>query len=205
MSFIVFHVSSALRLDVPPAVSATIRQAGCLRTAQAGTPVFRPALRAGSFSGTEVLHRYGLVLSLFAALAFAEAQQPAAPAAPSDPKVLKQQEAILKHKFTRDPGEILQSLERSSGLDPSTLNAHDRFTLQFRTGEWGKMREELAQMPPELARKIYDKMLADLTERPEAERPARGCARPRGRRAGRLHGGQPAQARAAPRARRAGQ
>ena len=32
-------------------------------------------------------------------------------------------------------------------------------------GDWGKIREELAQMPPELARKIYDKMLADLTEK----------------------------------------
>ena len=37
----------------------------------------------------------------------------------------------------------------------------------FARANWGKLREQLAQMPPELARKIYDKMLTDLTEKPK--------------------------------------
>ncbi len=34
-------------------------------------------------------------------------------------------------------------------------------------GDWGKIRAALAAMPPDLAGKIYDKMLADLTEKPK--------------------------------------
>jgi DNA-binding MarR family transcriptional regulator len=79
--------------------------------------------------------------------------------------VIKQTEAILNQKFTRDPGELLRQLERAGTTDPATLPVNERFNLRFLTGDWVKVREELAQMPPELARKIYDKILADLTER----------------------------------------
>ena len=68
-------------------------------------------------------------------------------------------------KFSRDPSELLRNLERVGTADPATLTANERFNLRFVTGDWSKVREELAQMPPDLARKIYDKMLADLTER----------------------------------------
>ncbi len=93
--------------------------------------------------------------------------QPAPPPAPAplDPKLLKQFEAILNQKFTRDPGEIFRSIERAVTKD--SLNATEQFVADFRTGSWGKIREQLGQMPPELARKIYDKMLADLTEKPK--------------------------------------
>ena len=97
----------------------------------------------------------------------ARAQQPDASAqyGPPDPRWIKQIEAILNQKFTRDPSELLRNLERFGTADPKTLIVTDRFNLRFLTGDWGKVREELAQMPPDLARKIYDKMLADLTER----------------------------------------
>jgi len=109
----------------------------------------------------------------------APAQQPAVPQPPAvpaeaqplalpppaalDPKILKQFEAILTQKFTRDPADIFQALARAGSAD--SLTATERFFADFRTGDWGKIREQLAQMPPELARKIYDKMLADLTEK----------------------------------------
>ena len=79
--------------------------------------------------------------------------------------MLKQLEAILTQKFTRDPSELLRNLEHVGTSDPGTLPANERFLLRFVTGDWGKIREELTQMPPELARKIYDKLLADLTEK----------------------------------------
>ena len=115
----------------------------------------------------------------FVFLTIALAQQPAVPPAADvpppavvpppppgpDPIVLKQLEAILTQKFTRDPSELLRNLERVGTSDPSTLPANERFLLRFVTGDWGKIREELTQMPPELARKIYDKLLADLTEK----------------------------------------
>lgn len=123
----------------------------------------------------------GLLCAAFALVtcATAKAQQPAAPAAaevapppavPSpppapDPVVVKQLESILTQKFTRDPSELLRHLERVGTSDPNTLPANERFLLRFVTGDWGKIREEVAQMPPELARKIYDKLLADLTEK----------------------------------------
>lgn len=94
--------------------------------------------------------------------------EPAVPPAPPtppplDPKLLKQFEAILNQKFSRDPSEIFRSLERPRASETST--ATDRFLADFRAGDWTKIREQLAGMPSELARKIYDKMLADLTEK----------------------------------------
>jgi hypothetical protein len=69
----------------------------------------------------------------------------------------------LTQKFSRDPADIFRSLERPRPAE--SLTATERFFADFRTGDWGKIREQLAGMPPELARKIYDKMLADLTEK----------------------------------------
>ena len=115
------------------------------------------------------LHHLAAAACVLAFLATAPAQQPAAtdaqPAAtpaPLDPKVLKQLEAILTQKFTRDPADIFRALEKAGSAD--SLNATERFFADFRTGDWGKIREQLAGMPPDLARRIYDKMLADLTE-----------------------------------------
>ena len=116
-------------------------------------------------------HRYAFTL-LAAAVATAgfttaRAQEPDASVqyGPPDPRWIKQIEAILNQKFSRDPSELLRNLERFGTADPKTLIVTDRFNLRFLTGDWSKVREELAQMPPDLARKIYDKMLADLTER----------------------------------------
>ncbi len=108
--------------------------------------------------------------SLFIALVFltcgqlplARAQQPAASSL--DPKVLKQFEAILNRKFSRELNVIFQAFDRAGATDFSNLNETERFFAYFRMGDWGQIRAELARMPPELARKIYDKMLADLTE-----------------------------------------
>ncbi|MDH4475486.1 MAG: hypothetical protein QE274_03350 [Verrucomicrobiaceae bacterium] len=116
------------------------------------------------------LHLYAaLALVIFTAT---QAQQPAVPApapppvAPPgpDPKLIKEYESIMNQKFTRDPGELLRHLERVGTTDPATLPANDRFLMRFVTGDWAKIGEELKQMPPDLAVKIYNKMLADLTE-----------------------------------------
>jgi hypothetical protein len=125
-----------------------------------------------------LLLRHHATTLLRAAVAFAifttaAAQQPAGPPAADvppqaqapDPALRKQLEAILAQKFTRDPSELLRHLERVGSADPNTLPANERFLLLFVTGDWSRIREELAQMPPELARKIYDKVLADLTEK----------------------------------------
>ena len=100
----------------------------------------------------------------------APAVAPAPPAAPAlppppDPKILKETEAILKDHFSRDPNELLRHLERVGTTDPATLPVNERFQFRFVTSDWPKLREELALMPPDLARKVYDKMLADLTEK----------------------------------------
>lgn len=90
---------------------------------------------------------------------------PPPPPPPPDPKVIKETEAILKDRFSRDPNDLLRHLERVGTADPATLPVNERFQFRFVTSDWARIREELALMPPELARKIYDKMLADLTER----------------------------------------
>ena len=79
--------------------------------------------------------------------------------------MIQQLETLLNQKFSREPGDIFAALERASTAGTSTLNAAEQFTHLFRIGDWPKIREELAAMPPALARKIYDKMLADLTEK----------------------------------------
>ena len=131
------------------------------------------------------IHHLTAAACLFSFLATARAQEPAVPPAPTevqpagtpappevqpsgtpaplDPKLLKQLEAILNHKFTREPADIFRSLERTVAADSQT--ASDRFIADFRTGDWGRIRGQLAGMPPELARRIYDKMLTDLTEK----------------------------------------
>src|SRR5687767_6387385 len=73
-----------------------------------------------------------------------------APPPPPDPALVKQYEAILNQKFSRDPGELLRNLERVGTADAATLPANERFSLRFVTSDWAKVREELAQMPPDL-------------------------------------------------------
>ncbi len=76
--------------------------------------------------------------------AAAPAPAPAAPAAPAapDPKLVKQLEALLIAKFSRDPADIFRAFERGGGAaDIASLTVTDRFLLYFRTGDWGKVRE----------------------------------------------------------------
>ena len=102
----------------------------------------------------------GLLLATLALAPLASAQT--APAL--DPKTQAQYENLLKHKFSRDLSEVFTALERASKVDASTA-ADTRFQHSFRLGDWAQIRAELGQLPPELARRIFDKMLADLTER----------------------------------------
>lgn len=114
-----------------------------------------------------ILHRSASCLSLIAAASLLTSLQPAQAQQPAtlDPKLLKQYESILTHKFSRELTDIFSALEKAERLDPATQTASDRFFYLFRTGDWPKVRAELALMPPDLARKIYDKMLGDLTEK----------------------------------------
>lgn len=100
----------------------------------------------------------GLVLAALTAAA-----QEIVPSPALTPKAIKEIEAIASQRFSRDPSELLRHLERVGTVEPETLNLTDRFLLRFVTGDWNKLHQELTQMPPELSRRIYDKMLADLT------------------------------------------
>ena len=90
-----------------------------------------------------------------------------APPPPPDPKYIKQLESILNQKFNRDPYDIFHALSRTGTTDPATMTPQEKLLLAFRTGDWGGIRSQLAQMPPEFSRRIYDKMLSDLTEKPK--------------------------------------
>ena len=102
----------------------------------------------------------GLLLATLALAPLASAQT--APAL--DPKTQAQYENLPNQKFSRDLSEVFTALERASKVDASTA-ADTRFQHSFRLGDWAQIRAELGQLPPELARRIFDKMLADLTER----------------------------------------
>ena len=118
------------------------------------------------------INRHHLIAAACCALiSTTRAQEPVAPPPPApaaevqplDPRLLKQYEAILNQKFSRDPAEIYRSLERTVSAD--SQNATERFFADFRMGDWKKVREQLAAMPSDLSRRIYGKMLADLTEK----------------------------------------
>ena len=81
--------------------------------------------------------------------------------------MIKQLETLLNQKFSRDPNEIFQSLEHTGTSNTAAPNAAERFIQELRLGDWEKIHAEFAAMPPELARKIYETMLADLTEKPK--------------------------------------
>ncbi len=102
------------------------------------------------------------VIIATAANATAQQQPPAESAGPSA-ELLKEYEAILKHKFYRDASELLRSLERVGTEKPADLPANERFLLHFVTGDWGGVRKELSTMPDDFAVKVYNKMLEDLT------------------------------------------
>jgi hypothetical protein len=57
-------------------------------------------------------------------------------------------------------------MEKSAKPD-ARATADARFLSAFRLGDWAQVRAELAALPPELGRGIYDKMLSDLAERPK--------------------------------------
>lgn len=90
------------------------------------------------------------------------AQQPA----PLDAKTQQQYERLLRHRFTRDLTEVFAAMEKSAKAD-ARATADARFLSAFRLGDWAQVRAELASLPPELGRGIYDKMLGDLAERPK--------------------------------------
>ena len=102
----------------------------------------------------------GLLLALLALAPLAPAQTAAA----LDPKTQAQYENLLNHKFSRELSEVFTALERTSKIEASTA-ADTRFQHSFRLGDWAQIRAELGQLPPDLSRRIFDKMLSDLTER----------------------------------------
>jgi hypothetical protein len=103
---------------------------------------------------------------LCAALALA-ASLPAQQTAPLDAKTQQQYERLLRHRYTRDLTEVFAAMEKSAKAD-ARATADTRFLSAFRLGDWAQVRAELASLPPELGRGIYDKMLSDLAERPKS-------------------------------------
>lgn len=79
--------------------------------------------------------------------------------------MLKQLESLVNQKFSRDPNDVFGALSRMGTTDSSTLDVKEKFLLSFRTGDWASIRKQLAEMPNDLGRRIYDKILADLVER----------------------------------------
>ncbi len=102
---------------------------------------------------------------LCAALACA-ATLSAQQAAPLDAKTQQQYERLLRHRYSRDLTEVFAAMEKSAKPD-ARATADTRFLSAFRLGDWAQVRAELAALPPELGRGIYDKMLSDLAERPK--------------------------------------
>ena len=87
-------------------------------------------------------------------------------AAPLDAKTQQQYERLLRHRYSRDLSEVFAAMEKSARPD-ARAGADARFLSAFRLGDWAQVRAELASLPPELGRGIYDKMLNDLAERPK--------------------------------------
>ncbi len=102
---------------------------------------------------------------LCAALACA-ATLSAQQAAPLDAKTQQQYERLLRHRYSRDLSEVFAAMEKSARPD-ARAGADARFLSAFRLGDWAQVRAELAALPPELGRGIYDKILSDLAERPK--------------------------------------
>jgi hypothetical protein len=110
------------------------------------------------------LRTAGAALAALAWAAALVAQQPAAAPAPLDAKTLRQYENLLNYKFSRDLNEVFGALEKAA-KDDSRTPVDVRFLQAFRLGDWPRVRAELRLLPPDLARRIYDKMLNDLLER----------------------------------------
>ena len=84
-----------------------------------------------------------------------------------DAKTQQQYERLLRHRYSRDLSEVFAAMEKSAKPD-ARATADARFLSAFRLGDWAQVRAELAALPPELGRGIYDKILSDLAERPKS-------------------------------------
>ena len=84
-----------------------------------------------------------------------------------DAKTQQQYERLLRHRYSRDLSEVFAAMEKSAKPD-ARATADTRFLSAFRLGDWAQVRAELAALPPELGRGIYDKILSDLAERPKS-------------------------------------
>ena len=86
---------------------------------------------------------------------------------PLDAKVQRQYESLLRQHYSRDLNEVFAAMERSAKVQDDSP-ADVRFMHAFRLGDWMVVRSELAKLPADLSRGIYDKMLSDLAERPKS-------------------------------------
>ena len=84
-----------------------------------------------------------------------------------DAKTQQQYERLLRHRYSRDLSEVFAAMEKSAKPD-ARATADARLLSAFRLGDWAQVRAELAALPPELGRGIYDKILSDLAERPKS-------------------------------------
>lgn len=81
-----------------------------------------------------------------------------------DPAELERQYGRLRtQSFYRHPSTFYDAVMRYSRMDPDTMNPGDAFVLAYYEGRWDDVQQTLAMLPDDLADRIYDKMLADLT------------------------------------------
>ncbi|HYW80272.1 MAG TPA: hypothetical protein VE890_11875, partial [Thermoguttaceae bacterium] len=88
---------------------------------------------------------------------------PDEPTKPTPEELERQYGRLRTQGFYRHASTFYDSVLRFSRMDPEGMNETDTFLRAYYEGRWDDVRETLAILPEELADKIYDKMLADLT------------------------------------------
>jgi hypothetical protein len=84
---------------------------------------------------------------------------------PTDAQLAKQYESLQRRTYYRHAAAIFEAVGRFNKTDESQLDEATRFVRAYYEGRWGEVRKTLAEIPPETAAGIYDKILGDLAGR----------------------------------------
>ncbi|MCE9606291.1 MAG: hypothetical protein K8U03_15450 [Planctomycetia bacterium] len=76
--------------------------------------------------------------------------------------VIDRAEALLRVKISRTPDDVFRAVTRWNAGAEKNANEEERFLLYIQAGEWEKLRALIAPFPPEMASRIYVKLLNDL-------------------------------------------
>ena len=95
----------------------------------------------------------------------AEAEAEVSEAERASAELARAFERLARTRFYRHGSVVFENVARLSQLTEDRITPPDQFLKDFYEGRWEGVRATLAQLPPAAGDSLYDRILADLTDR----------------------------------------